>query len=785
MSESYQRSESTARVVTTTPSFTVVRRGFDQAQVLSYFTSLNNTIRELVSEKESLVHKVDELSEELRNPTLDIDRMTDAFGRQASEILRSAHDAATAIRQRAEAAAKEVSSRAQREAEEIESRAQLAAESQLSDAAGMAREVVEGARSQAQEILQMAERGAASIVDRAKAEGRAIILRARESRAKVFEETQLKIAEMELEIERLRSAKDVLVKLVKSAGALIGEAGDLLEVPEGSGGAGKEAMIGREGVVAAEAESEDDVLVDDDSTTRRQEVSDEEVSHLQNEADGPDQDQSAHGGATHPWDNDTTSEPDALDWEPDDEDEEAQADLQALDPLAKVDETEDLMGREVSPGVPSPTEVSLDDRSIRVDQLDTFERNVSREFTRDVVEVDLAIPVDEDVQTESGPSSVRDEPAEVFDDEPLLQDLEEEARRGIREDFDERLDRLDHLFGRLKSQREQKRHEAEQILGGGVPVAEDAVDSDQPVASEVPEVPLTPTPVSAVPSRDQQVLAALTSALGGATSRSGVQTKKPDIEVLDAEDSSSRAPEVEATKAEREPPTEGSRFEHLFRRRDSAIAHVELTLTRRLKRILQDDQSAILDALRQGGVDLAYRSAADLVATPARNVSTIVSNLVEAVQAGIDFGRSFVTDEDYRGELSASDLANATSHAESLSRALDELSVGRIADMRDTLERADESAQIALIGAVFREVRGSKVDELVGDYLNACFASGVRSVDGATGHRWITFDIGGNCADCDDNALAGDNPPSEAFPTGHRTPPVHAGCRCLIVPVFA
>lgn len=782
MSESYQRSESTARVVTTTPSFTVVRRGFDQAQVLSYFTSLNNTIRELVSEKESLVRKVDELSEELRNPTLDIDRMTDAFGRQASEILRSAHDAATAIRQRAEAAAKEVSSRAQREAEEIESRAQLAAESQLSDAAGMAREVVEGARSQAQEILQMAERGAASIVDRAKAEGRAIILRARESRAKIFEETQLKIAEMELEIERLRSAKDVLVKLVKSAGALIGEAGDLLDVPEDSGGTDKEATIAEERMVAADAASEDDVLVEGDSTTRGPRVSDEEISQIQTQDDVPERSEPSFLGVAYPWDNDATSESDSLDWEPGDAEEEARSDVQAMSSLLRVAETEDHEDREVVTDVPSPTEVSLGERSIRVDQLDAFERNTTREFTRDGVEEDLPIAVDEDVQADSGPSLVHAEPMEVFDDEPLLKDLEEEARRGIREDFDERLDRLDHLFGRLKSQREQKRHEAEQILGGGLPAADDATDSEP---HEVSEVALTPTPVSVSPSRDQQVLAALTSALGGASSRSDMQTKKPDIEVLEEEDPSARAPEVEISRPEREPQTEGSRFEHLFRRRDSAIAPVELTLTRRLKRILQDDQSAILDALRQGGVDLAYRSAADLVATPTRNVTTIVSNLVEAVRAGIDFGRSFVTDEDYRAELSASDLANATSHAESLSRALDELSVGRIADMRDTLERADESAQIALIGAVFREVRGSKVDELVGDYLNACFASGVRAVEGATGHRWITFDIGGNCADCDDNALAGDNPPSEAFPTGHRTPPVHAGCRCLIVPVFA
>jgi cell division septum initiation protein DivIVA len=758
----------------------VVRRGFDQAQVLSYFTSLNNTIRELVNEKESLVRKVDELTEELRNPTLDIDRMTDAFGRQASEILRSAHDAATAIRQRAEAAAKEVSSRAQREAEEIESRAQLAAESQLSDAAGMAREVVEGARSQAQEILQMAERGAASIVDRAKAEGRAIILRARESRAKIFEETQLKIAEMELEIERLRSAKDVLVKLVKSAGALIGEAGDLLEVPEETDVLAPTPDVDQVEVVPSGGSSEDEHHspeagdLDEWSQASVRPVTQGDVAEQPLPRDIDDEDS---------LDNEPPSPISSPTLDPDETDTGLPSIESATSSwLADAEDTTSSI-----PQVPHEARMtsttSTEDASNERDERDAVEQANAWGFDERNLEPSapaLTGTGDSAIQTsEIGQGGRSDD----VDDEPLLSELEEEARQGIREDFDERLDRLDHLFGRLKSQREQKRHEAEEILRGAAPEVNEAAEDDLPQMDETAEVTLSEPVVPETPRREQQVLAALTSALGP-SSRSALQTKR-DIEVLADEAPLAARSDVETLRVEGDSGSEVARYEHLLRRRDSALAPVELTLTRRLKRILQDDQSAILDALRQGGVDLAYQSAADLVATSTRNVSTVVSSLVDAVRAGIEFGRSFVTDEDYQDDLSPSDLAHATSHAESLSRALDELSVGRVVDMRDSLERSDESTQIALIGSVFREVRGTKVDELVGDYLNACFASGVRAVEGATGHRWITFDIGGNCADCDDNALAGDNPPAEAFPTGHRTPPVHAGCRCLIVPVFA
>ena len=34
-----------------------------------------------------------------------------------------------------------------------------------------------------------------------------------------------------------------------------------------------------------------------------------------------------------------------------------------------------------------------------------------------------------------------------------------------------------------------------------------------------------------------------------------------------------------------------------------------------------------------------------------------------------------------------------------------------------------------------------------------------------------------------DNALAGAVPKGEPFPTGDLVPPVHPGCRCVIVPV--
>ena len=49
--------------------------------------------------------------------------------------------------------------------------------------------------------------------------------------------------------------------------------------------------------------------------------------------------------------------------------------------------------------------------------------------------------------------------------------------------------------------------------------------------------------------------------------------------------------------------------------------------------------------------------------------------------------------------------------------------------------------------------------------------------------QWVVDTTGPDCSDAEDNSLAGTITKGEAFTTGHRFPPAHAGCRCLIVPV--
>jgi hypothetical protein len=71
----------------------------------------------------------------------------------------------------------------------------------------------------------------------------------------------------------------------------------------------------------------------------------------------------------------------------------------------------------------------------------------------------------------------------------------------------------------------------------------------------------------------------------------------------------------------------------------------------------------------------------------------------------------------------------------------------------------------------------------VGDFALGAFSAGeLESVTPESGIRWVIAAHGDACSDCDDNSLAGALAPGEEFPTGHRHPPAHAGCRCLIAP---
>jgi DivIVA domain-containing protein len=205
-------------------------------------------------------------------------------------------------------------------------------------------------------------------------------------------------------------------------------------------------------------------------------------------------------------------------------------------------------------------------------------------------------------------------------------------------------------------------------------------------------------------------------------------------------------------------------------RRDELLGPAIAGLARRVKRALQDDQNDILHRLRsRGGWKDGVLS--DPSEHMARYVEASKEMLDEAARAGATFaGFSVELTEDVSGI--ATELASEI--VGPLRRRLEEDG--------PTVDPTDDAAMVEHVGAAFREWRGDRTERLAGDHATAAFS--IASLAATTGDvtvRWIVDDIGSPCADCEDNALAEDVRPGAEFPTGHLHPPVHSGCRCLLV----
>jgi cell division septum initiation protein DivIVA len=229
-------------------------------------------------------------------------------------------------------------------------------------------------------------------------------------------------------------------------------------------------------------------------------------------------------------------------------------------------------------------------------------------------------------------------------------------------------------------------------------------------------------------------------------------------------------------------------------RRDHLLGPVTAKLGRALKRALQDDQNDLLNALRQ----TSRKPVLDELDPPAvqreRFIQAASDPLARAYEAGAAF---LVTGDAVEGpSVSApapseavafeAGTALAAELADDLSGVLRQRTEEALSELDGTLEGAADAAGIA-----YREWKGSRVEGLAGDFTTQAFALGELAVlesvgkGGALFVRWAVEDDdgGGSCPDCDDNSLAGPQLPGALFPTGHSHPPVHPGCRCLLVPV--
>jgi hypothetical protein len=238
------------------------------------------------------------------------------------------------------------------------------------------------------------------------------------------------------------------------------------------------------------------------------------------------------------------------------------------------------------------------------------------------------------------------------------------------------------------------------------------------------------------------------------------------------------ADEVAADEATGEAEGDEPPEEHnpLAIQRDEMIAPIVKTLARRLKRTLQDSQNDLLDSLRSNG----SRWSTDLLPDNAEQVDSYATAALPALEEGSEAGVSFAGTSGSAGPGTDSLVGIAHDLAEALVGPLRR----RLAEDEGLVD-AEESVVVEHVGSAFREWKGERIERLAGDHVVAAFSAGtIAAAGGKRGAQveWVAVASSSDepCPDCEDNGLNGSQQPGEEFPTGHRHPPVHPGCRCLL-----
>jgi len=210
--------------------------------------------------------------------------------------------------------------------------------------------------------------------------------------------------------------------------------------------------------------------------------------------------------------------------------------------------------------------------------------------------------------------------------------------------------------------------------------------------------------------------------------------------------------------------------------RDELVAPIVTGLSRRLKRLLQDNQNDLLDQLRAKGTSWST----DLLPDEREHLDAISTSALPLLEEAADAGVSFVGAD---GERPDGDHMVAIAHqlAESVVGPLRKRLSGG-----DGLATAEESVVTEHVGAAFREWKGERIERLAGDHVVAAFSLGSLAASGSTGTtlEWVAVALPDEspCPDCEDNGLNGAQVAGAEFPTGHTHPPAHPGCRCLLAP---
>lgn len=210
--------------------------------------------------------------------------------------------------------------------------------------------------------------------------------------------------------------------------------------------------------------------------------------------------------------------------------------------------------------------------------------------------------------------------------------------------------------------------------------------------------------------------------------------------------------------------------DELFRRRDGAIEESLAVLTRKVKRVLQDDQNVMLDRLRsvKGAITTELE---DEHAQRARYAEAAFDALADAAAAGAQF--AFDESGANGGPVDRQELQDVSA----------DLAVTIVLALRKRILADGNGDGQDRVNMAYKEWRGARVERLCTDAARRAFHIGVLAAAASRPVRFLPSPHDLPCDACALDAAAGERIAGQRFPSGSAHPPLHAGCACAVVPV--
>jgi cell division septum initiation protein DivIVA len=198
-------------------NFTTLRKGgYDPNEVRIHLESVAREVGHLESRIRELQEQLSEAQRRAANPTIDEATLAGALGAQSASILRSAHEEAGRVTAEAQERSAQVFTESQQRSAAHLIEAQERATALISEAESTAAQVDHDARLAAERLVESAKVNGEALVEGAREQGRAIVEQSYDARKAVLNDLAVKRKALQIQIEQLRAARDVLATFVTS-----------------------------------------------------------------------------------------------------------------------------------------------------------------------------------------------------------------------------------------------------------------------------------------------------------------------------------------------------------------------------------------------------------------------------------------------------------------------------------------------------------------------------------------------------------------------------------------